>query len=57
MVAAIAANVQIGLQLAVEQHLLAARAFVPEIVRHVFLPTAARIFGSTKLVSQLIAGF
>ncbi len=34
MVPAIAADEQVRLELAVEQHLLAARAFVPEIVRH-----------------------
>ena len=34
MMAAIAADVKIGFELAIKQHLLAARAFVPEIVRH-----------------------
>src|SRR6516225_3028464 len=34
MVAAITADVKIGLELSVEQHLFAARAFVPEVVRH-----------------------
>ena len=37
MMAAAAADVEIGLELAMEQHLPAARAFVPEIVRHLAL--------------------
>ena len=34
MMTAIAADVKVGIELALKQHLLAARAFVPEIVRH-----------------------
>jgi hypothetical protein len=34
MMAAIAAHMKIGFELAIEQHLLAARAFVPEILRY-----------------------
>src|SRR5271167_1256643 len=34
MMAAVAADMKIGFELAIEQHLLAARAFVPEIFRH-----------------------
>src|SRR5262245_66235735 len=36
MMPAIAADMQIGLELAIKQHLFAARAFVPEVVRHRF---------------------
>src|SRR5438270_13598691 len=34
MMAAVAANMKIGFELAIKQHLLAAWAFVPEIFRH-----------------------
>src|SRR5438067_13502508 len=34
MLAAVAANMKIGFELAIKQHLLAAWAFVPEIFRH-----------------------
>src|SRR5438067_13921631 len=34
MLAAVAANMKIGFELAIKQHLFAARAFVPEIFRH-----------------------
>src|SRR5579883_486021 len=37
VMAATAADEEIGLEVAVEQHLAATRAFVPEILRHIFL--------------------
>ncbi len=38
-----------------EDHLVAARAFRPQIVRDVLALDQARIFGRTKFVSQLIS--
>ena len=49
MVAAVAANVEIGVELAVEQHLLAARTLFPQIVRHVLFADDGADLGQNKV--------
>jgi hypothetical protein len=61
VIAAIATDVEIGFELAIKQHLLAARAFLPQIVRNRLLgddrPDLRQdIFGRTKLLSRFVAG-
>ena len=53
---AVRADPQVGFEVAVEDHLAAGRAFVPEVFRHLGLRvTSARSFGRTKLVSQFMS--
>ncbi len=49
MMAAIAADMEIGLELAVEQHLLAGWAFLPQIVRRPLLADDRADFGQDKI--------